>query len=257
MQSIVKFICLLQVGAICLQYLPDDYWLAKHSLLLELTKLQYSCICCYWLAVLCGANARHSYLGYWINQGTFKWQGGGSCKPELDCFSCSLVSSHGMILNCNFIFCSDIRTTVERAKIMCWHYCYLQCWIRIKTLSDTSTDMRDGLHSVFPISTTPNNVALSSPSWWEVLYLGWNHKRFLSGWQVHARIDCECLRSLLGNPGGTTYDRSATPWTVWRSLYSEFAFAVLICWFRWNISAQLPSCTGHQHASVEGHVKSN
>ena len=48
MQSVVTFICLLQVCAICLRYSHDDVigQLSQIFIVLLEFKLQYSCICC-------------------------------------------------------------------------------------------------------------------------------------------------------------------------------------------------------------------
>jgi len=49
MKSVVTFICLLQVGAICLQYshaCDDVIGISQIFIVLLELKLQYSCICC-------------------------------------------------------------------------------------------------------------------------------------------------------------------------------------------------------------------
>ena len=72
MQSVATFVCCKFVPSVFKIHMITLLVREPFIVLRGLT-LPYSCVC-YCVVVLCGPIARHSYLCFWINRGTFKWQ---------------------------------------------------------------------------------------------------------------------------------------------------------------------------------------
>ena len=78
-------------------------------------------------------------------------------------------------------------------------------------------------------------------SWEKVLPLGWSCSRLLWELQKKANINCRDIWPLPGDMGESPHNRSATPWTVCRSVHLTVQFIVLVWWVWWQLVLQFPS----------------